>query len=66
MTDYLPFVAFLIFLGIACILAWFLTRRVMNEPPHPTFMYRHASDFFSEIADLIGIICVIVTIISVS
>ena len=66
MTDYLPFVAFLIFLGIACILAWFLTRRVMNEPPHPTFMYRHASDFFSEIADLIGIIGVIVTIISLS
>lgn len=64
MTDYLP--ALLVFLGIACILAWFLTRRVMNEPPQPTFMYQHASDFFSEIADLIGIIGVIVTIISLS
>jgi len=66
MTDYLPALSLLILLGIASILIWYGTRRVMNEPPQPTFMYQHASDFFSEIADLIGIIGVIVTIISLS
>ncbi|MDD1694872.1 MAG: hypothetical protein LUQ71_09130 [Methanoregula sp.] len=66
MTDYLPALSMLILLGIACILIWYGTRRVMNEPPQPTFMYQHSSDFFSEIADLIGIIGVIVTIISLS
>lgn len=66
MTDYLPAISLLILLGIACIIIWYGTRRVMNEPSQPTFMYQHASDFFSEIADLIGIIGVIVTIISLS
>jgi len=66
MAISLPLIFYILFLVIACVLIWSGIRRVMKEPSNPTFTYRHTIDFFSGIADLIGIIGVIVTIISLS